>query len=48
MNARSWFSQSAIPNWHTACGPTKKTSAWKKEKKKVFLAHGMQLAAQYI
>ena len=44
MNARSGFSQSAIPNGHAACGPAKKTvvRGKKEEKKKVkevFLAH---------
>ena len=35
MNARSQFSQSAIPNGHNACVPTKKTVV--REKKKCFL-----------
>ena len=41
MNARSRFSQSAIPNGHTACGPTKKTvvRGKKKKEKEAFLAH---------
>ena len=34
MNARSRFSQSSIPNGHTACGPTKKTVVRGKRKKK--------------
>ena len=33
MNARSRFSQSAIPNGHTTCGPTKKAVVRGKEKK---------------
>ena len=34
MNARSRFSQSAIPNGHTACGPAKKTVVREKNKNK--------------
>ena len=37
MNARSRFSQSAIPNGHTACGPTKKTVVSERKKKGGFL-----------
>ena len=33
MEARSRFSQSAIPDGHTACGPTKKTVVRDKKKK---------------
>ena len=32
MNTHSRFSQSAIPNGHTACGPAKKKYAKKKKK----------------
>ena len=44
MNARSRFSQSAIPNGHTACGPAKMTIVC--GKKRVFLEHSMHLAVQ--
>ena len=33
MNVRSRFSQSAIPNGHTACNPAKKTVVREKIKK---------------
>ena len=47
MNARSRFNPSAIPNWHAACGPTKKTVVREKNKqnkKKFFsrIAHSWQ------
>ena len=45
MNARSRFSQSAYPNGHTACGPTK-TTVKIKIKIKIFLAHSALLAVQ--
>ena len=48
MNARSRFSQSAIPNEYTARGPTKKTVVRENKLQiKVFLAHSAQLAVQY-
>ena len=42
MNARSRFSQSTIPNGHTACGSAKKTEVRGKneeEAEEVFVAH---------
>jgi len=57
MNARSRFTQSAIPNGHTACGPIKKTvvrgkkrrkkKKKKKRKKRRIIAHNAQLAVLY-
>ena len=47
MNARSRFSQSAIPNEHSACGHTKKTVV-SEEEKEVFLVHSSRLAVKYI
>ena len=49
MDARSRFSQSAIPNEHTACSPAKKTvvRGKKKKKKEMFLAHSAHLAVLY-
>ena len=43
MNSRSRFSPSAIPNGHTAWGPTKKTVVREKNTE-MFLAHNAQLA----
>ena len=38
MNTHSRFSQSAIPNGHTACGPAKKTVVREKEEE-MFVAN---------